>query len=201
MKFCWAWLLILSLSGCALFKTAPAPGPTLDWSARQQRLAALKDWQAKGRISITTPDESSSATLIWQQRGDDYDLLLLGPLGQTVANLKRQQGQIELMIPDHPLYRSEDAEALLEQVLGWRLPVRSMPYWLRALDDPQAPAATASFDAERRLSSLDATPWHLDYRSYQPQQALWLPEKIQVTHPEVQLRLSLKEWTLGIPHD
>lgn len=194
-------LLVLSLSACSWLSPKPALQAPADWQLRQSKLQQLTDWQAKGRIAIQTEQESSSATLIWQQRGQDFDLLLLGPLGQTVASLKQRKAQVELTIPDQPTYYSDDAELLVEQVLGWRLPISAMPYWLRALDDPKTPAATGSFDAEKRLASLDTGPWHLEFRSYQQQQDLWLPEKIQVTHPEVQLKLSLKEWILGIPHD
>lgn len=199
MRVLMSLILSLSLASCSLMQPSPKLQAPADWSQRNQKLIKQGVWQAKGRIGIKTANQSSSATLIWQQNGTNYDLVLLGPLGQTVASLKQRRGLAELTIPEHPVYQSYDAEAMVAEVLGWQLPINSLPYWLRALDDPNQPAATGAFDAEKRLSSLDSDAWHLEFRSYLQQDDLWLPEKIQVNHPKVQLKLSLKEWTLGLP--
>ena len=91
----------------------------------------------------------------------------------------------------------EDPEAQLSELLGWWLPVGSLHAWLLGLTDPSFEAATKP-GADGTLAELDQRLWHVAYPSYQLATAgsvpTLVPRRIDLTHGELQLRLTIDDW-------
>ena len=58
-----------------MLRPAPPPSP---W--RAETLAALDDWQVRGKVALRDADRAESAQFQWQQRKGISELELSGPL-------------------------------------------------------------------------------------------------------------------------
>ena len=122
-------LLAALLGGCAgLSSNPPAAIPA--------QLASAT-FAMNGRISANHQGKRHSAGLRWMHQMSSDEILLLAPLGYTVARVYRDDQQATLEDSDKS-YQAEDAETLMEQVLGWHLPLNGLHQWVLGLPDLKA---------------------------------------------------------------
>lgn len=188
-------VLLIGLIGCSSQPQQPVePLTKISWEQRQQQLLPLTRWQVLGKINIRTAQESNTASLNWSQYDDRYRIYMAGPLGQGAVNISgsEQQGVV-LDISGEERRQAATPEQLLNQQLGWSIPVSQMPYWIRGLPAPDRMHAM-TLDPFNRLQRLQQNGWTIDYLSYQQQQQ-HLPRKIQLhRNGEMKLTLILKQW-------
>ena len=130
------------LSGCAGLTSHEAlegQGDAQTWKTHKQQLSELDAWQIDGKVGIRAPRDSGSGTLFWLQRQGYYDIRLSGPLGRGAARLTGREGAVSLEVAGQGRYQAESPEALLEEQLGWRLPVSHLLWWVRGLPAPPDP--------------------------------------------------------------
>src|SRR6218665_4028985 len=133
--------LITLLAGCAGLTGREAiegHGDAQQWKAHKTQVSTLDAWQISGKVGIRAPRDSGSGTLFWLQRQDYYDIRLSGPLGRGAARLTGREGNVMLEVANQGRYEAESPEALLEEQLGWRLPVSHLLWWVRGLPAPDS---------------------------------------------------------------
>lgn len=143
-------VLIAPLFGCAIPPVTSSEAATA-WTARQSRLARLTTWQAEGRIGVVSGQEGWHANFQWAQQGPSYRIDLIGPLGQGRVIVESDGSQVRIQTQDGQHWTAPDADALLEQSLGVRLPVNGLRYWARGLPEPGS-TPTLQTDAQGRLT-------------------------------------------------
>ena len=176
-RFCAAAALVL-LAGCA------APGFILPPHGAEFELA--------GRIAVTYRDDAGSGNIAWRHGARSDEMLLTSPFGQGIARLARAGGEITLTTQDGREFRAADAEALTEQVLGFRLPLAGLADWVRgrAAAKPAPEPTRERRDAAGRLAELEQSGWRIRYLEY----ADALPSRLALTYPGLELRLAISEW-------
>lgn len=192
-----AGLLLFGLSGCT---TAPRLSvmPQLDWSERQQQLAQLQYWSFSGRLAIKDANnESWSASLRWKQDGESYDIQLSGAFGQGAARLFGHDGSAVIEMTEHSALTADSAEALMQQQLGWFIPVHGLKYWLLGLPEPDL-ISQQTFNEVGRLESLQQSGWQVRYRDYLEVDGLELPRKLELENPRLRARLVIDSWWLPV---
>ena len=190
------WLLLtILLTGCAAPSLPPGADSTT-WPTRQATLAALTDWRAAGRIGVISGPDGWHAHFQWQQHDSAYRIDLSGPLGQGRVTVQGGPDQVSVQTQDGQHWNAPDAEALLEQSLGTRLPVTGLRYWIRGLPQPDAAIAQQQTDSQGRLIRLEQSGWIIEYSSYTPVGTLQLPERITAYRPDLSIKLLIEQWTL-----
>jgi len=190
-------LLLFGLSGCA---TAPQLSlvPQFDWSERQQQLAHIQRWSFSGRVAIKgANNESWSASLRWQQDGDSYDIQLSGAFGQGAARLFGYDGYAVIEMAEHSALTANSAEALMQQQLGWYMPVQGLKYWLLGMPEPDS-VSQHTFNEVGRLRSLQQSGWRVSYRDYLNVGGLELPRKLELENSRLRARLVIDGWQLPV---
>lgn len=191
--------VFFTLAGCSGLQPSPTPPPSATmetWEDVQASLRSLTHWTLDGKIGIRTQDDSQSARLHWRQQAEQYAIELTGPLGQGGLKIEGQPGTILLDLGGDDRYRSSSPEQLLQDTLGWSLPIQEIRWWVRGLPAPEQPH-TASFKGPR-LQSLSQAGWTIEYQRYLQQQNYWLPGKIKLSHDDLKITLIIKEWTVRI---
>lgn len=186
-------VLLLLLSACT---TAP-PLPQVDdpqqaWQEHRQQMAALPQWQLGGRLLIVTGHETWNTSINWQQQGEHYRIMLIGPLGQGSLKLDGDPHQVTLQAHDGEPQQANDPEALLSQQLGWHVPIRSLRYWVLGLPAPGEHKKTIS-DAGL-LQTLQQDGWAIEFRDYQQRDGLYLPGRIFANNHQAKVRLIIGQW-------
>jgi outer membrane lipoprotein LolB len=188
MKLLAGLLAVLLLAGCAT--TIPAPGSS-------HSAAAISVWQLNGRVSLTRGEEGWHASLYWQEQADTFQLRVSGPLGQGGFQLGGDGHGVVLVDADGQTFAAQDADALLAQATGWRLPVKGLRYWIRGLPEPAAGRARATRDDAGQLRRLEQSGWVINYDRYQIVNGISLPVKLQLVHADVSVRIVIDQWELA----
>ncbi len=179
-------VMVLFLAACAQLNVAVVP----------ERLRALQPvalFKLDGRVSVKNETQRYSGSLTWQRAPDEEFLLVSGPLGQGAAEIRRQGGVVVMTAADGTTFTESQDEILIERVLGLRLPLDGLVYWLSALPRPQSDFRAAAGE-DGHLASLDQDGWHIEYSRYQQRGERWLPGRIFATRGEVEFRLVVDAW-------
>lgn len=191
------WLALFFLAslvgGCATsFVGSPESDPA--WAAHQQQLMGLNRWQAVGRIGVVSGQEGWHTAFQWSQDGENYRIDLIGPLGQGRVLIQGNADEVRIQTQDGQQRSAPDPDRLVEQILGVRLPVSGLRYWIRGLPEPQI-ATTLQTDADGRLSHLEQNSWMIDYPAYATAVSPDLPERIVARRQDLNVKLVIERWT------
>ena len=176
-------LLLFMLSACA------TKGIVLEKAPAQ---VALAPFAFNGRVAIKHNGERSSAGVRWTHRGVEDEILLLAPLGQTVARVLGNEEGV-LLETSGKQYFEQDAEALTERVLGWHLPLSGMRYWVLALPS-QSSVSSAERAQNGQLTVLRQDGWEINYTRYATDTADSLPLRMNLQRDGMELQLFIDEW-------
>ena len=194
-------LLVVLLAGCAGTPEAP-PVVYNSIGERQRVLAALEVWSASGRIALSSPTEGFSASMDWRQIRTDYDVELTALLGQRALRVTQQGAQAMLEARGRKGVMGVNAEKLLLNELGVRVPLSQMAFWIKGLPGTRA---KPGYDTAGRLQQLayvdaDGTQWVADFKRYQRVDDLELPALIDIKGQDYSIRLLIKSWkTVPVP--
>ena len=190
-------LLLLLLPGCATRGVERPDLRTLNWELHRQQLTALQAWQLNGRIAIRIDREGWSGSLSWQQYERDYQLRVTAPLGQGGFELNGGDGGVTMRTSENQILQAEDAETLLQENMGWKIPVQAFGYWVRGLPQPDAGIDTLRLDEQGRLSHLSQEGWVINYTGYLQSGGYQLPRKVLLRNGTIEVRLLVLAW--GFP--
>lgn len=153
-------------------------------------------WQLSGKIGLRAPQLAESAYINWRQCGDRSTVRISGPLGQTVARIDGQVESLTLHFEGREPMITRDPESLMQQQLGWSLPIRALRYWVRA---QAAPGGDAAFSGpESQPTALSQQEWRIEYLAYHQSDAAVLPAKLRLIGTQhLQATLLINEWSLG----
>ena len=156
--------LLLALAGCA--STRPAAVPAAKPSPEA--------FTINGRISVKYDGERSTANLHWKHQSDSDDVLLLAPLGVTVAHIWRDsQGMAMDASGRH--YTAQDSSELMQQVLGWHLPLEGLQYWILAQPQP-GDESEVRLNPDGQPEQILQDGWVINYMRYAAQSPESLPQ-------------------------
>jgi outer membrane lipoprotein LolB len=187
-------LLALLLSACAT--TPPALSPAAARQAWQRHLAqveTLRDWTLAARIAIHTEREGWNGQLQWHQTPSAYQIFFNAPFGQGAVQLQGDARGVVMRDSAGETYTAPDAESLLYERLGWRLPLDGLRFWVTGLPEPHK-QHQVEYDFAGRLASLQQAEWHIRYPGYQRVDGVDLPEKVYIENHDLSVRLVIDRW-------
>ena len=182
-------LVLTWLAGCAHLQVGE---DGLSYTERQARLEAIDSWQMNGRILVNTGERAFQGRFQWHQAADAIELSIRNPLGAGVLQVEGPPDQLTVRARGET-WELADPEPELSALLGWWLPVRSLRAWLLGFSDP-AFAAEEQLGPDRVLQTLEQRLWQLDYQSYQLEEGLLLPRRIDLSHGDLELRVIVDRW-------
>ena len=195
-------LLSLLLCSCAQFpRTSSIPPVPVesatnpDWRARQVALNALVQWQLSGKINIRHNSRSNTARLNWRQNKAEYNINIVGPLGQGSVVIAGRPGYVLLQQAGKDPIEAASPELLISHQLGYQFPLSELVYWVRGLPAPGS-RSQSRLDDRSQLIQLKQAGWQIDYQNYQAFKGLQLPGKIKLVGNNLQLTLLIKRWEI-----
>ncbi|MGB8712303.1 MAG: lipoprotein insertase outer membrane protein LolB [Onishia taeanensis] len=186
-------IALVLLAGCAtrgpVTSGSAERGP---WQDQVSRVQALTSWTLAGKVGLHTADESTSANLDWRQTPNYYRLLISGPFGAGRSTLEGTAQKVTLTTSEGRV-SAASAEALLDQELGWSLPVSSLDHWVRGLPAP-GDAFERDTDALGYPTQLTQAGWTIDYSGWMPADGLWLPRRLNMQRTGIEATLIINAW-------
>ena len=187
---------ILLLAGCASQPSQPtltSHEEAQAWQAHQALVSGLDEWALFGRISVRTEDDSWSGKLRWRQGSEEFQIAFDAPMGMGAARLRSDDAGVLMEVPNGKEFTAPDAESLLYQFLGMRLPVAGLRYWVTGLPQPGMPSSL-EYDGAGRLARMQQASWDIRYRGYMHVQNVDLPQKIFIENSRLNVRLVIERW-------
>lgn len=177
--------LAVLLSGCASLPSKPVP-------VARPAQAESAPFALNGRISVDHQGKRHSAGLRWTHSARSDEILMFAPLGQTAARVYSDSRHTTLDDGDKH-YENESAEALMQEVLGWYLPLSGLHHWVLGLprEDSQAQIER---DGNGQIAVLHQDGWEVRYLRYDGTGPDSMPKRMQLSHEDLQLQLLIDEW-------
>ncbi|MGO4326447.1 lipoprotein insertase outer membrane protein LolB [Cupriavidus sp. 2TAF22] len=123
-------------------------------------------------------EEGVQGSFQWHEQGRNVRLDLISPLGQTLAVVTSTPSGATLDLPNQAPRNAPEVDSLLEQALGFSLPVAGMRDWLHARPAPGSPSRTTRDDSGR-LATLAQNGWTVRYVAWQ-ESAAQQPRRIDL---------------------
>jgi outer membrane lipoprotein LolB len=181
------------LAGCV---TAPVgPAPTIAWRVRRPALQELERFGLDGRVAVAVGDQGFNAGIRWAQAGAVTRLALTGPLGAGGVQVTANGADLSVVTSSGKRMGNAAARAELQEKLGFEPPLTSIRYWVLGVPDPATPASVR-LDSQQRLTELTQDGWQVDYASYMPVGAEWLPRLLTLRRAGVRVRMIVEGWQL-----
>lgn len=189
----------LLLAACASTPPPSEPDkvddPIAAFGQRQGLLSVIQNWSANGRLGLSTAKESINANVRWQQKNDErYTIRLSGPFGVGATELHGAPGFVAIETEDK-VHTAATPEDLVEEVVGWRLPVSGLRHWLLGLVAPGIEIEDMRLDEFGRLEYLEQAGWQIQYKRYSETAMLDMPTKVFMDSERLKARIVVQEWT------
>lgn len=150
------------------------------------------EFELSGRIATRYKEEAASGNVAWRHSRETDEMLITTPVGSSVARVVRNGNDIVLTTGERD-YHATDAEAITEQVLGFRVPLAGLTEWVRGRAVEGSPSSLTR-DKEGRLATLAQKGWNVEYQEYR---ADGLPVRMKLSYPGIELRLAIHEWKIA----
>ncbi|MCB1986473.1 MAG: outer membrane lipoprotein LolB [Burkholderiales bacterium] len=193
------------LASCATLKMEPGVvartvifEPTADL-----RNAMAEDFELLGRVAVRNEQQRFSGNVHWQHTRLEDTILLLSPLGQAVAEIKKNDNGVSLVTSKQEAFHARDVEELTLEILGWRLPLDGLQYWIQGLYSPLSTAAV-DLDSDDRVISIRQDGWEILFTRYtaaytdqpgEPGETQMRPRIIELKFEDLGIRMVIDNWT------
>jgi outer membrane lipoprotein LolB len=192
--------LLVLLAGCAAL---PEYGPV------------EQGFLLRGKLGIVQQDESFSARVLWRQTGDRFTMDLWGPLGQGRVTLTGRDEYLELKEADGTVISAGPPERVMQQHLGWSLPLSVLPQWVRGRPARDLPVAEVRYGDGGHLERFEQIDWQVELERYRPvaegaggegeavsagapaaAAAAMLPHRVTARRGDYRVRLAISDWQI-----
>jgi len=143
-------------------------------------------------VAIKNAGDGASGNITWRHSRDADDVFITSPIGQGIARITRAGDRARLVTADGKSFEANDAEALTEQVLGWRLPLAGLPDWVQARPVAGGSAAVIGKNAAGQVSEIRQSGWRMEYLAWRDD----LPSRITFGRDTLEIRLLIDRWVL-----
>jgi len=191
----WMALALLALLATGCTTTAPRQGSDATLlaaqSAREAALADAPGWTMAGRLSVSAEGDGGSGRIEWRQRGEDFDIRLSAPVTRKSWRLVRSGGQATLEGLEGGTRAGTDAQALLIEATGWRIPLDALGAWARGAR--AGGPATVEFTPAGLPALISQQGWQVEYREWDDADPA-RPRRVFARQGEATVRLVVEAW-------
>jgi outer membrane lipoprotein LolB len=151
----------------------------------------------RGRLTVDTGDRAAQGRFNWRQNDDALELVVRNSLGAGILRVTGRPDALTVTARGETRTLT-DPETELSELVGWWLPITSLPHWLLGFPDGAFRAAT-ELGRDGTLASLEQRLWRVAYPSYglapiATGEEVLVPSRIDLAHGELALRLTIDDW-------
>ena len=182
-----AWLL----AGCTI---AGNRVPTvLDAAA----LTELESWGLRGRVALNREGRGAQASVLWRQDGPLAQLELSGPWGVGTERVRIEDGDVNLLSEGDWVSMCTPGMQIDElEMLCHSAPLKSLPYWLRGLPDPDSPFTEYS-SGQGAARAFRQDGWRVEVNALARSGDLAVPRRLNISGPGASMRVAITNWELS----
>lgn len=198
----WHWLVLalLVLNACTGVPVKePAPGNKAAYEKRAENLGAIPEWSLVGKISLDDGDRGGSGRLQWQVKHESSALDFHGAMGRGAWHLQIGPEGAVLKEANGAEQTAPGVDALIQDRMGWPIPVDALQWWVRGLAAPGI-VDDEKFDPEGLLISLEQFGWMVDFTRYDSFSGVVLPIRLNARRDDYRVKLAIGRWQMETGH-
>ena len=175
----------------------PGERAPTSWQAHSHAVSRLQTWTLLGTAVVRSSGRASRVAVRWRQAKDSYHLRFTARLGVGLFEIEGSEAGVEATFSDGRSVQAESPEALLEQELGWSVPLAGLRHWIVGVPAPDGAPATMQLDGQGRLAALQQGGWSVAYEEYGALDDLALPTRVRFDGESVEATVVIRRWTAG----
>ncbi len=192
--------MLLVLNACTGVAVKEAgPGNKAAYLSRAAKLAAIPEWGFIGRISLDDGDRGGSGRLQWEVRPGNSELDFHGAMGRGAWHLRIGPEGAVLKEANGAEQTATGVNALIQDRIGWPIPVDALQWWVRGLAAPGA-VENEKFDPEGLLLNLGQFGWSVDFDRYDSVAGAVLPVRLNARRDDYRVKLAIGRWWTDMGH-
>lgn len=169
---------LLTVAACAVIAPVPQAPP----------------FDILGRVLVSYDGRAFSSNLRWRHAPQEDEIMLLTPLGQTLARIVNNVDGATLTAADRRTYQAGSVESLTRQALGWELPLERLRFWVRGEAAPGSVPTALERDPSARVVQLEQDGWRIELVNYARDEHGGRPRLLDLTRGAQRIRLVIDEW-------
>lgn len=150
---------------------------------------ATADFRVEGKVGVVQAGRAYSARFAWTQLGAKFTVDLWGPLGQGRTRLRGDGQSLLITNAKGEVLARGEPQALMQERLGWRLPLNLLLDWLHGRPAASAPASAQTSDPDGNLTGFQQQGWRVRFAAFQPHQGGLAPSRITAERPGARVRV------------
>ena len=191
-------LLLLVLNACTgVVVKEPDPAAKEAYQNRAEILAGIPSWSLVGRISLDDGEQGGSGKLQWLVEPGNSELDFHGAMGRGAWHLQFGPEGAVLREANGDEQTAPGVSALIQDRMGWSIPVDALQWWVRGLTAPGS-IENEKFDHDGLLVSLDQFGWNVEFSRYQSTGGMELPAKLNARRENYRVKLSISRWRMDV---
>jgi len=155
-------------------------------------LADASDWTIEGKIAFSDGRDGGSGKFNWHSTDGVVQAVLRAPLGQGSWRLHEDaNGAARLYSGKEDFIAADDAEILVSQQIGWRVPWRALKAWLRVMPYQRNLASQVPEDDKLVIYEQGG---RIEYKKWSDASGRLLPSRITARKDPYSIKLSIRKW-------
>jgi outer membrane lipoprotein LolB len=151
------------------------------FESRRLEVEGLANWDFNGRIAARNGNDGGQATIHWTREGDSHTLDLFGPFGGGAVHMEYGPWGAVLRDGKDNRFVRENEQVLLDEIVGWRVPVKDMNYWLFGIASRDMPVVY-QLDTAGNLARLRQSGWEIEFTDYREHGDRVMPGSISAVY-------------------
>ena len=147
-----------------------------------------------GTLAVRSGSDASRVTMRWRQTRDSYLVRFTGPLGVGLFEVEGSGTEVEARFPNGRRASAASPETLLEQEIGWTVPLQGLRYWIVGAPAPDSATSKMELDDHGRLARLEQAGWTVIYERYGGLGDLALPRRMRFSSESVDATVVVRRW-------
>lgn len=156
-------------------------------------------FRVDGRLGVRHDGGAFSATFVWTQWRDRYEIEFWGPLGSGRTRLAGDADSLTIDDARGRRIAGGDAEALMRAELGWYVPMEALAWWIRGAPSPSFDWTEERRDAGGRLSAFSQLAWRVRIDRWTRTGAGPAPARLRAERGGDRITVICKAWRFGAP--
>jgi len=169
------------------------PGNSLAYQNRAEILGEIHKWGLVAKISLDDGDRGGSGRLQWNVESERSELDFHGAMGRGAWHLEIGPEGAVLKQANGDEQSAEGVNQLIQERMGWPIPVDALQWWARGLAAPGV-IDDQKIDSEGLLVSLGQFGWKVDFKRYDSVGGVVLPKKLSARRDNYRVKLAISRW-------
>lgn len=189
--YAWARMGLVGLLSAALL--ACSHNPPKEVPETRPARTSIAHFELNGRMAITQGSRSNTVRLHWEHTAGSDLVRFAGPLGNTLAELRRDGQGAHWEDSQGTTYEAASTDELLVHLTDMSIPLDRLSHWALGLSDPAMPFQN---DTQGRLISASDNGWTVRINRYESEAPSALPTLLDAEGYGLRIRLAIEDWQL-----